>query len=64
MPTDEVAVYLEVSPVHHPIATVITSHHSLIEGTLKVPLKMGSTSAGEEVIIEEDHEVGGTLLLV
>lgn len=64
VPTDEVAVYLAVSPVHHPIASVITSHHSLIEGTLKVPLKVGSTSADAEVIIEEDHELKGSQMKI
>ncbi|KAH6928612.1 hypothetical protein HPB50_017382 [Hyalomma asiaticum] len=64
VPTDEVAVCLAVSPVDHPMAAVIKSHHSLIEGTLKVPLKMGSASSNAEVIIEEDHELKGSQLKI
>ncbi|KAL3204490.1 hypothetical protein MRX96_011499 [Rhipicephalus microplus] len=52
VPTDEVAVYLTVLPADHPMAAVVKSHHSLIEGTLKVPLKMGKTSSNAQVIIE------------
>ncbi|XP_077485922.1 isoleucyl-tRNA synthetase [Amblyomma americanum] len=64
VPTDEVAVYLAVTPADHSMAEVIRSHHSLIEGTLKVPLKTGSPSSNAEVIIEEDHELKGCQLKV
>ncbi|KAL1435963.1 hypothetical protein MTO96_010725 [Rhipicephalus appendiculatus] len=64
VPTDEVAVHLTVSPADHPMAAVIKSHHSLIEGTLKVPLKMDNTSSNAQVIIEEDHELKGSQLKI
>lgn len=64
VPTDAVLVYTTVSPQDHPVAEVLSSHHGLIEGTLKVPLRKGTNPKEHAVIIEEVQELKGAQLKI
>ncbi|XP_064473466.1 isoleucine--tRNA ligase, cytoplasmic-like [Ornithodoros turicata] len=64
VPTDPVSVYTEVTPTNHFLADIVQSHSSLIEGTLKVPVKRLPVCDSDQVIIEETQELKGASLKI